>query len=183
MRIDIGRLKKEAVVYEVAFSPEYIKGEIEEDLRFDAASGEVTFKMVGDSVLATGKMESTAYLPCSRCLTEVKFPILVDVDLCYLPIAMQPKESDSDEIEIAANDPDVCYYKKSGITPDNDLREVLLAEAPVIVHCSEDCKGLCGSCGINLNEASCDCVIDDIDDDEEQSNNAWKEQLKNIKLD
>ncbi len=29
--------------------------------------------------------------------------------------------------------------------------------------CSDDCKGLCTECGINLNEESCDCLKDKID--------------------
>jgi uncharacterized protein len=29
--------------------------------------------------------------------------------------------------------------------------------------CSEDCKGICPSCGINRNDSSCSCKKEDID--------------------
>jgi DUF177 domain-containing protein len=39
---------------------------------------------------------------------------------------------------------------------------VLLA-LPMHAVCREDCKGLCGSCGQNLNEGECRCAVDRVD--------------------
>ena len=50
------------------------------------------------------------------------------------------------------------------IVADNesiDLKEIaisdLLLQLPSKILCDEDCKGLCFSCGCNLNESQCDC--------------------------
>ena len=40
--------------------------------------------------------------------------------------------------------------------------EVLLA-LPRFVECRPDCKGLCPTCGANLNQAACACTRDDFD--------------------
>ena len=39
----------------------------------------------------------------------------------------------------------------------DDLRAEILLELPTNILCSEDCKGLCPHCGINLNESTCNC--------------------------
>ena len=48
-----------------------------------------------------------------------------------------------------------------------DLREYVLTEVvlniPIKHLCREDCKGICQSCGKNLNEGSCDCETESID--------------------
>ncbi|MBR6599034.1 MAG: DUF177 domain-containing protein, partial [Oscillospiraceae bacterium] len=42
-----------------------------------------------------------------------------------------------------------------------DLKEIaisdLLLQLPSKTLCDEECKGLCPSCGCNLNESQCDC--------------------------
>ena len=38
------------------------------------------------------------------------------------------------------------------------LREELILRVPDYVVCSESCRGLCPSCGVNLNETTCECV-------------------------
>ena len=39
----------------------------------------------------------------------------------------------------------------------DDLRAEILLELPTNILCSEDCKGLCPHCGVNLNESTCNC--------------------------
>ena len=38
------------------------------------------------------------------------------------------------------------------------LREQWLLAVPAFVHCREDCKGLCPTCGTDLNVGACDCA-------------------------
>ncbi len=38
-----------------------------------------------------------------------------------------------------------------------ELRDTLLLSVPIRNLCMEDCKGLCTTCGVNLNEKSCEC--------------------------
>ena len=43
------------------------------------------------------------------------------------------------------------------------LREELVLTAPAYVVCSEECRGLCPHCGMNLNETTCECATDEPD--------------------
>ena len=47
----------------------------------------------------------------------------------------------------------------------DQLRETLLLELPEIPRCSADCKGLCPSCGANLNEGACSCEPENQDEE------------------
>jgi uncharacterized protein len=44
------------------------------------------------------------------------------------------------------------------------IREYALLEMPMQVFCREDCKGLCPTCGADLNEGPCDCRNDEGDE-------------------
>jgi uncharacterized protein len=63
-----------------------------------------------------------------------------------------------------------------GKTIDVDplVREQVLLALPMQASCRDDCKGLCGGCGKNLNEGQCGCAADRVD--------PRFAQLKNIKL-
>ena len=43
------------------------------------------------------------------------------------------------------------------------VRDALLLELPLAPLCTEDCAGLCPSCGADRNETQCDCRVDDTD--------------------
>ncbi|MFR1639226.1 MAG: YceD family protein [Eggerthellaceae bacterium] len=45
------------------------------------------------------------------------------------------------------------------------VKAALLLEFPLVPLCDEDCKGLCASCGANLNEGPCECAPDEEGDE------------------
>ena len=55
----------------------------------------------------------------------------------------------------------VCQDNQLDI--DELVRADLFLELPNKVLCREDCKGLCGQCGKNLNFDSCECEKKPID--------------------
>src|SRR5262245_14314227 len=44
----------------------------------------------------TGRLETTALVPCSRCLEPYPFPIVRDFDVAYLPVPQLRSEGDMD---------------------------------------------------------------------------------------
>ena len=185
MRIDVRILREGPFECEVEFSPAFLSDGIQEDLRFDPAHGQVTFRLVGEEVFASGRLTSAAYGQCARCLGEAVYPLTVDVQLYYWPREKEPA-SDADALEYDPDAPDCGYYDRSGIEPDDDLRDLLVVEVPSILICNETCKGLCPQCGQNLNEGRCTCSDGETRQappDAAASGAGWQEQLKNIKLD
>jgi uncharacterized protein len=55
------------------------------------------------------------------------------------------------------------------------VREHVVLETPALALCREDCRGLCPSCGADLNEGPCDCAP-------QAAPTAW-DALKNVKFD
>ena len=55
------------------------------------------------------------------------------------------------------------------------LEEALLVFMPFAPLCDKDCKGLCQSCGENLNERTCDCKHEKIDPRFEALKDLFKE--------
>jgi uncharacterized protein len=97
----------------------------------------------------SGRMSSRITMPCRLCLEDVNVAVEDEVHFILA-------EADADE----ADDPDVFVYDANLHELDlrPAIRENWLLIAPAFVQCREDCKGLCASCGKNLNEGSCDCT-------------------------
>jgi uncharacterized protein len=96
----------------------------------------------------SGRMEGSVRLPCRLCLEEVD--VEVDDDVHFLLAEIGAEEAD---------DPEVFLYDSNAHSIDlrPAIRETWLLSAPAYVQCSEDCKGLCPTCGTNLNESTCNC--------------------------
>ena len=97
----------------------------------------------------SGRIHGGVTLPCRLCLEEVHAD--VDEEVHFLLAENGAEEAD---------DPDVYLYDPNARNLDlrPSVRETWLLTAPAYVQCSEDCKGLCATCGTNLNESSCNCT-------------------------
>jgi uncharacterized protein len=62
-----------------------------------------------------------------------------------------------------AQDVEVIFPEKDGgdIVFDNYFRESFILALPLRSICTENCKGLCGKCGANLNTNNCSCSVED----------------------
>ena len=59
-------------------------------------------------------------------------------------------------------DPDQYCFEASELELTDAIKDALLLELPIRFVCSENCKGLCSQCGINLNTGTCKCQKEDI---------------------
>ncbi len=116
--------------------------------------GEVQLMHSTEGVLVQGTLSVEISLPCSRCLDPVSVPLDIDVEENFCPTidiitgqSIVPEEED-----------EALWIDEHHIL---DLTEVLrqdtLVAIPLVVHCREECLGLCPTCGKNLNEGSCEC--------------------------
>lgn len=101
-------------------------------------------------------VEFTLIDNCARCLNEV------EVKLSY-PIQgfLIKEEVDENEVE----EFDVYTYINDEVDFINLIEQTLDFNLPQRVLCSEDCKGLCSTCGTNLNNEVCSC--DEVANDED----------------
>jgi uncharacterized protein len=97
----------------------------------------------------TGRMDGRVELTCRRCLEEVDVEVSEEVH--FLLAEMGAEEAD---------DPEVFLFDPNARALDlrAAVRETWLLTAPLYVQCRDDCKGLCATCGTNLNESTCNCT-------------------------
>ena len=91
------------------------------------------------------EMHTTLHCVCDRCMEEFDAPKSVSYS-CVL--AEEKQEEDSDEIILLEHDEvDLAELARDAFILDMDTKTL----------CSEDCKGLCPGCGVNLNREPCRC--------------------------
>ena len=90
-------------------------------------------------------LTTTLHCICDRCgekYVAVKFAY-------YECVLVEERESDdSDDIIVLVNDE---------VDLDELARDAFILAMDTKFLCSEDCKGLCPGCGVNLNRESCRC--------------------------
>ncbi len=90
---------------------------------------------------------------CSRCLCPMTYTVDLHLKSDYMPA---PPEM-SDQVEAERLSPETGYYRNVILLGEYIISELVLS-LPIIYICSEQCKGLCPSCGANLNAAPCACT-------------------------
>lgn len=147
---------------------------------------DVVLTHAGDGILVTGVLNAEVKGTCDRCLEAADFTVLGEVDEYFLfhapdthatptkgrktasakASAKAGKNSHADALwdeDIHdSEDDDTFDYQLVGSNNTLDLTDALttalVSETPFVVLCREDCRGLCPTCGHNLNEGDCEHV-------------------------
>ncbi len=101
----------------------------------------------GQTVEMSGNMTSEYKTLCGRCGEEARKCLDIPVDLIF-----KPKRNNNDFDDIG-----YVVYQGEVLDCTEALEELLILSIPHTIYCSEDCKGLCATCGKNLNIAGCSC--------------------------
>ena len=88
--------------------------------------------------------EITVNIPCDRCTEDVKYTFNISIE----------RSLKLEDETIAESVP---YIDDNMLDVDKLVFDEVLVDWPVKVLCKEDCKGLCPTCGINLNNETCGC--------------------------
>jgi len=95
-----------------------------------------------------GRFEGDVVMPCRRCLSDATAHVAAEEHVIFV-------EADDEE----ADNPDV--YPLDPRADEIDLRPVVreqwLLAVPAFLICKEGCKGLCATCGADLNLGACEC--------------------------
>ena len=109
---------------------------------------DVLLEWVSDGLLATGTVEGAWEAPCRRCLRPVQGDLRVDVQELFEP---EPRDGESYRLG------------HDHIDLEPLAREALTLDLPLAPLCSADCRGLCPTCGADLNQGDCDCPPAQVD--------------------
>lgn len=107
-----------------------------------------------DHIRVQGNVGTTVGLTCSRCLSEFSSELSSAFTIFYTKaVADQPE----DEVELGEQDLISATYSGDEIDFADEIAEQILLELPYKPLCIEECKGLCTSCGADLNSSDCSC--------------------------
>ena len=102
-------------------------------------SGNITLAE-GHSAYLSGEVVFTIKGECTRCLKNTSKTLVVEFNE-YL----------------TTNNLDGYSVVNDRIDLSKIVDDVIVSSMPVNFLCSEDCKGICLGCGVNLNDGECKC--------------------------
>lgn len=107
----------------------------------------------GESYDLKGTISTLLELKCDRCLEPYDFPVHQDFEVIYT------SEENVDK------DDHIMYLPPQEIEIDLKpyVSDTIILNIPFKKVCSDNCKGLCVTCGANLNKETCTCKDDKMD--------------------
>ena len=132
-------------VYRFEAAPEIEEMEVLNDpVSFEDVTVKGEFFGSGERISVRGKVDASVTSRCAKCLEPVTISIEAEMDAQFVRV-LDPE------------DPDLYAFEGSKADLTDAVRDALLLELPYRFLCSEDCKGLCSGCGVNLNLGTCTC--------------------------
>ena len=154
LSLNLSRIRTAHERFEQVYSREQLGGE-DDGLRV-AAPAKLAFDISkdNDQFRLVGQVQTVLELVCSRCLAPFTWPVDSSFDLRYQP---RSRNIGADEREIEEDDLTTAFCETETIDIGQLMREQFYLSLPMKPLCQEDCRGLCGQCGTNLNGGSCNC--------------------------
>ncbi|MEZ4503794.1 MAG: DUF177 domain-containing protein [Dehalococcoidia bacterium] len=117
-------------------------------------NGDVRLLRTQRGILVRAHLELTTDLECSRCLRTFEAPLELDIDEMFAmlrdPITREPVEGiEADDFKVL----DEQYLDLS-----DAVRQYEESTRPISPLCRPDCRGLCPTCGADLNDGDCACA-------------------------
>ncbi|OQB24740.1 MAG: hypothetical protein BWY11_00857 [Firmicutes bacterium ADurb.Bin182] len=98
----------------------------------------------GIGIDVRGSIETAFVSVCARCGEEFTEPFEANFSERFVKSAEDCRDD--------------CYMFSTDVIDLSDMViDNILLNMPIAGTCSEDCKGICGVCGINLNTGQCSC--------------------------
>jgi uncharacterized protein len=134
---------------------------LDETLILQSLGGTVRFTRSASGVLADVAATGAVEMPCDRCLAAV-----------IVAVAVRFRDEFHSKIEVNTGVPlpkpdeeDPFFIDESHLVDLGEaIREYVLIELPMRALCRPDCKGLCPTCGADLNVERCSCPQDEPDE-------------------
>jgi uncharacterized protein len=139
-----------------------------------SASGEVEFigpveihlqvNRTAELISVAGGFEVPVRLACSRCLTPFDTDLAHRFDITYVrELAGDDHRAVETEIELNREDLRAVFFQGEEIDMRPAVEEQVVLALPMRSLCRKSCRGICPQCGSNLNQGSCDCRPETVD--------------------
>lgn len=108
-----------------------------------------------DHIRLEGVVATDVTLSCSRCLVPFASALKSSFTIFYSRSA--GKEVLDEEVELGEKELVSAYYDGDEIDLSPEISDHVLVELPLKPLCRSDCKGLCMTCGEDMNISPCNC--------------------------
>ena len=154
LKIAVETLSEAGLEEQVRFAPEVLAEILADDSLVVSRELVVDYEvdLDGVDVNVSARLSGAFEAACCRCLKPVEHLIDLTLHTLYLPAEADMPE----DLEAERADSEVGYYRNE-IELGRYLRSELVLGLPLRYICREDCRGLCPTCGVDLNSGSCKC--------------------------
>ena len=119
-------------------------------------TAEITVEREFDHLKALGSVHVPITLTCGRCLATYASSVDSTFRIVFRKETARQAEVE-DETELCDDDLIASTYSGDEIDLAHEIEEQVSMEIPLKPLCDEDCKGLCFTCGADLNADTCSC--------------------------
>ncbi len=154
--VDLKDLAHEKVSFEASFEPGLIDFSPEGIRQIGNLDWKASAERAGAEIRIAGTLDTTIELMCSRCLEPARVHVAKPFDLFFRERDEAMFDED-EEVELEEEDTRTAFFTGTKLAIGDILREQILLALPMKALCTVDCKGLCPTCGTNLNFGSCSC--------------------------
>ena len=126
-----------------------------------------TVTMLDPEYLFTGTLTGGYERPCDRCLEPARETVEFEVTWLFEPGVQRAAPEGADDVadEDALEEDEAGrrarFFEGNEIDLAPHVWEEMILAAPSKYYCSEDCRGLCPQCGMNLNQGACSCASEE----------------------
>jgi len=142
-RLNVGFFLGQSVGYSRDFLFESPEVHLDPDLLLQDISGTARITRTAQGLWVQVELRAATPTECVRCLTAISQPLTADFTELY---AFTPQ---------SVTESGLLLPESGTINLAPLVREVMLLAVPISCLCSLSCKGLCPTCGENLNEVTC----------------------------
>ena len=141
LTIDVSRLDRDGEAVEGVLDDAVLDLHDEYLRPFAGIRYRLSVQLAGRELLARGELEQDFEAVCSRCGADFDFTVTV-------PDFLASFETDE---------------KTEIVDLTDELRQSIILALPTYPVCRADCRGVCPTCGKNLNEGPCACEHEERD--------------------
>jgi uncharacterized protein len=145
MKLDVINLIHAPFGQKESFNIELFNEEIDDEILAERSKGIVELTRMDEEILAHFKGTVKIKTICDRCLSEFETEIPLNFRQEYL---MDSSSADFEKLAVT---------KDKKIDISEPIRQETIIHLPIKKLCKEKCKGICVSCGADLNVKKCKC--------------------------
>jgi uncharacterized protein len=158
--VDLKDLVSDKISFSASFEPGVVDFGSENVRQVGVLDWAATAERAGEEIRINGTLSATMESMCSRCLEPARVGISKPFDLFFRERDEAMFDED-EEVELNDVDTRTAFFTGTKLAMGDILREQILLALPMKALCGVDCKGLCPTCGTNLNSGSCNCPKED----------------------